>query len=258
MPTAPPWDPTAYLHYADERSRPFAELLARIPGEPATIADLGCGPGHLSRILRARWPDARIDAMDSSAEMIHRAWAEHQLPGVHYHLADVHTWRPSAPVDLLVSNAAFQWVHGHLELLAELADQVAPGGTLAFSVPGNFGEPNHQLLRTMAARAPYAEHTAGVQYPGSHDPQAYLAVLAGPGWEVDAWETTYLHVLTGADPVLRWISATGARPVLSALPPDLLEQFRSEYGAALRRAYPQQSYGTVLPFRRVFVVARRA
>jgi trans-aconitate 2-methyltransferase len=79
----------------------------------------------------------------------------------------------------------------------------------------------------------------------------------GQGWSVDAWETTYLHVLRGPDPVLRWISGTGARPVLQALPEHLRVSFEREYGAALRAAYPGREYGTVLPFRRVFCVAWR-
>lgn len=252
-----PWDPATYLHYADERSRPFIELLARVRCDATTITDLGCGPGHLTGVLRIRWPQARIEAIDSSAEMIARARADHAAEGVIYRRSDLRSWRPEAPVDLLVSNATFQWVPAHLDLLPELANQVAADGTFAFSVPGNFSEPSHQLLREFAARDRYAQHTAEVAYPDAHDPQTYLAALAGPGWQVDAWETTYLHVLTGDDPVLTWISGTGARPVLSALPEGLREEFRAEYGAALRQAYPAQPYGTVLPFRRVFVVARR-
>jgi trans-aconitate 2-methyltransferase len=132
---------------------------------------------------------------------------------------------------------------------------VAPGGAFAFSVPGNFDAPSHVLLRDLAAREPYAPHTTQVERPDSHDPETYLALLARPGWRVDAWETTYLHVLSGPDPVLRWVSSTGARPVLQALPDPLRARFEAEYGAALRVAYPEQPHGTVLPFRRVFCVA---
>ncbi len=74
---------------------------------------------------------------------------------------------------------------------------------------------------------------------------------------MDAWETTYLHVLQGADPVLRWMAGTGARPVLQALPDDFRARFEADYAAALRRAYPPAPYGTVVPFRRIFAVATR-
>jgi trans-aconitate 2-methyltransferase len=112
----------------------------------------------------------------------------------------------------------------------------------------------------LAAQEPYAAHTAHtaqVEQPDAHDPETYLALLARPGWRVDAWETTYLHLLSGPDPVLRWVSGTGARPVLQALPDPLRARFEAEYGARLRTAYPEQPHGTVLPFRRVFCVAHR-
>ena len=251
------WDPSTYLGFADERSRPFVDLLARVAVEPSTITDLGCGPGHLSAVLRSRWPQAEIEGVDSSASMIERATADNTDPRVSYQGADLRDWRAGAPVDLLVSNATFQWVPGHLDLLTDLADQVTPGGTFAFSVPGNFDAPSHVLLRELAAREPYAEHTAGVEAPSAHDAATYLALLARPGWRVDAWETTYLHLLSGPDPVLRWVSGTGARPVLQALPDPLRARFEAEYAVALRAAYPEQPHGTVMPFRRVFCVAQR-
>jgi trans-aconitate 2-methyltransferase len=74
----------------------------------------------------------------------------------------------------------------------------------------------------------------------------------------DAWETTYLHVLTGADPVLAWVRSTVLRPVLALLPEDDAARFTAEYADALRQAYPARADGTtVLPFRRVFAVGHR-
>ena len=101
-----------------------------------------------------------------------------------------------------------------------------------------------------------AAWTAGVATPSSHDAANYLRVLQESGCEVDAWETTYLHVLHGEDPVFTWVSGTGARPTLEALPTGLREEFEEEFRARLRAAYPPRDYGVVLPFRRVFVVAR--
>ncbi len=252
-----PWDPTSYLRHADERSRPMADLLTRVGVDAGLVVDLGCGPGHLTALLRRRWPGARVVGVDSSPEMVARARQDAAAPGVEYRLGDVRSFRPETAPDVLVSNATLQWVPGHLGLLPGLADLVAPGGVLAFSVPGNFDAPSHVLLREHAARAPFAEHTRDVGWPGSHDPEVYLQALSRPGWAVEAWETTYLHVLHGPDPVLRWISATGARPVLAALPDDLRPGFEAGYAAALRAAYPESAVGTVLPFRRVFLVATR-
>jgi trans-aconitate 2-methyltransferase len=253
------WDPTRYLSFADERSRPFVELIDRIErADAGRVVDLGCGPGHLTPLLRARWPDATIEGIDSSPAMIARAKADNRDPRVEYVEADLVDWTPSAPVDVVVSNAAFQWVPRHLELLPRLTDWVGDDGVFGFSVPGNFDEPSHRLLDELAATAPFADHTRGIQRPAAHDAVTYLASLAERGWAVDAWETTYLHVLTGEDPVYGWISGTGARPVLQVLPDELRADFVRRYQAALREAYPARAWGTVLPFRRVFVVARRS
>jgi len=251
----PTWDPDVYLRFADERSRPFFDLTARIGAEqPRQVVDLGCGPGHLTATLARRWPEATITGIDASAAMIAQAPATDR---VRFEVADLTRWRPDAPVDVLVSNATLQWVPGHLELLPELVAMLAPGGWLAVQVPGNFDEPSHVLLRELAVDARYREHTAGVEHPTAHDAETYLRVLLDLGLRVDAWETTYLHLLTGPDPVLRWVSGTGARPVLQALPDELRAAFEAEYAAALRVAYPERDGRVVLPFRRVFFVAQR-
>jgi trans-aconitate 2-methyltransferase len=249
------WDPAQYLRYADERGRPFFDLLARV-GAPAprTVADLGCGTGNLTETLAERWPGAEVIGVDSSADMIGSA-----RPGsrVRYVQEDLRTWRPAAPVDVVVSNATLQWVPGHLELLPQLVELVAEDGWLAFQVPGNFEEPSHVLRHRLEADPRFAPHLAGVRGPHASGPEVYLARLLDLGCEVDAWETTYLHLLAGDDPVFDWAVGTGARPTLQALPAPLREEFAEEFRRRLRDAYPATPHGTVMPFRRVFVVARR-
>jgi trans-aconitate 2-methyltransferase len=250
------WDPEQYLRFADERSRPFSELLARVGAEhPAVVADLGCGPATLTRRLAARWPEAQVEGVDDSAEMIRRA-REEAGDVVRLTLADLREWIPAEPVDVLLSNATLQWVPGHLALFERFAGFLAPGGWLAVQVPGNFGEPSHTELRALAAASPWHDRLTGVRWPAVDEPGTYLALLAGLGLDVDVWETTYHQVLPGEDPVLEWMRGTGLRPVLSALT-DAGERdaFESEYAARLRRAYPRHEHGTVLPYRRIFVVA---
>ena len=263
------WSPTDYLRFTDERSRPFADLLARVPGGPSTVADvvdLGSGPGHLTSLLRERWPDAHVTGLDSSLAMVGRAVAENTDPRACYELADVRDYARGATsttgADVVVSNATLQWVPDHEELLVPLAETARQ--TFAFQVPGNHDAPSHRMLREVAGRAPYADVVGPVRRRAVADPAGYVDLLARPGWEVDAWETTYVHVLHGPDPVLRWISATGAQPTLHALAAHDAEQgsqlrarFEAELGAALRDAYPTRDYGTPLEFRRVFVVVTR-
>ncbi|CAN5233324.1 methyltransferase domain-containing protein [soil metagenome] len=256
------WDPERYLTYADERGRPFVELVTRVAAmAPTTVVDLGCGPGNLTRLLVERWPGARVQGLDSSPAMIDAARRDPAAAEIAFSVADLRDWHPTRPVDILVSNATLQWVDGHLDLLPRLVGAVAPGGWFAFQVPGNFTEPSHELRRELAAEAPYADFTGALATPSSHDPATYLRVLEGLGCEVDAWETTYLHVLSAAvdpDPVFTWVSATGARPTLEALPPELRERFSTEFKERLRVAYPAVDGRVVLSFRRVFAVARVA
>lgn len=249
------WDPDRYLAYADERGRPFVELVARIGAtSPATVVDLGCGPGTLTRLLAERWPDARISGIDSSPEMIAKAA---EVGGeVSFSVGEVATWAPTEPVDVLVSNATLQWVPDHLDLLPQLLRHIRPGGWFAFQVPGNFDQPTHTIRRDLAAEEPYAARTAGVAAPDAYDATTYLDALARLGCTVDAWETTYLHVLQGPDPVFTWVSGTGARPTLQALEPDLRAAYEEEFKQRLAVAYPETAAGVVMPFRRVFVVAQ--
>jgi trans-aconitate 2-methyltransferase len=259
------WDPAQYLSFADERSRPFFDLAGRIAAtSPATVVDLGCGPGQLTASLAARWPDANVLGIDSSAAMIARAQAidDSGMAGrgtLRFRIEDVVDWKADSPVDVIISNALLQWVPDHLELLPRWVGWLADGGWLAFQLPGNFDQPSHAVLRELASSDRWRAALGGIQLNRqSADPGDYLDLLARLGLAVDAWETTYLHVLRGPDPVTEWYKGTGLRPVLAALEAAQAAEFVGEYGERVRTAYPAMPYGTVLPFRRVFVVAHKA
>jgi trans-aconitate 2-methyltransferase len=258
------WDPQQYLRFSDERGRPFTDLLARVPETaPGYVVDLGCGPGNLTATLADRWPDAEIVGVDSSAQMIsqaHEEFGDSPARRLSFVEADLRGWRPARPVDVLVSNATFQWVPWHLELLADLAGEVRPGGWFAFQVPGNFGEPSHTELAAVRDSPRWRDRFAGVAVarPWVAEPADYLERLVPHAATVDVWETTYVQVLQGEDAVLQWMRGTGLRPVLSELDEAEQVEFLEEYGARLRAAYPQRAFGTVLPYRRIFVVAQIA
>jgi trans-aconitate 2-methyltransferase len=267
--TAPTWDPAQYLRHAGHRARPFADLLARVPdlpGEPPRIADLGCGPGNVTAVLAERWPTALITGYDNSPEMLDKALVDHEgpTPGggrLDFSYADARTWVPPQPYGLIISNATLQWVPGHAERFGEWISGLVPGGVFAFQVPGNFGAPSHQLMRELAHSARWKDRLADTL---RHDdavlaPEVYLEKLADLGCAADVWETTYVHLLEGEDPVLDWVKGTGLRPVLTALAddPGAREEFLAEYRTAVREAYPSGAHGTPFPFRRIFAVARK-
>jgi trans-aconitate 2-methyltransferase len=267
--TSPTWDPSQYLRHAEHRARPFADLLARVPAlprDPARIADLGCGPGNVTTQLAEHWPAAHITGYDNSAEMLART-KEYAGPTsgggrLDFAHADLTDWAPAQTYDLIVSNAALQWVPGHLDAFPGWLDALAPGGTFAFQIPNNIDAPLHALMRELAATARWQDRLAHIlrHEDSVHDPLVYLDRLARLGCEVDLWETTYMQVLPGEDPVLDWAKGTGLRPALTALAddPEARDAFVGAYRDLLRDAYPTEPYGTVLPFRRLFAVARKA
>ncbi|MCW3844687.1 trans-aconitate 2-methyltransferase [Micromonospora yasonensis] len=253
------WDPSTYLRYGDERSRPFHDLVARIPAHrPRAVVDLGCGPGTLTATLAERWPDARVSGLDSSPEMVERAVAL-DVP-VGFAVGDVRSWHPEPDVDVVVCNAVLQWVPGHQELLTRWAAELPPGAWLAVQVPGNFAAPSHRLLREVAGRDRWRDTLAPLLREAPvDDPVGYAALLAGAGCAVDAWETTYVHLLpaAGADhPVLAWMDGTALRPVRAALDATGWADFRAELAVRLAEAYPVRQGQVYFPFRRIFVVAR--
>jgi len=288
------WDAALYQRFGGERARPFFDLLARVGAElPGYVVDMGCGPGNLTAMLAERWPLAQVCGVDNSPQMIEAArqlapagalqsgsarsgsarsgsarsagsagsrlpMTSH-APGLSFMLDDIRHWEPQSLPDVIISNAVLQWVPGHRELLVRWVDQLADDGWLAFQVPGNFDQPSHAILREMAASARWRSLLRDVELNRqSADPADYAELLARAGCEVDAWETTYVHILMGENPVLEWYKGTGLRPVLAVLDEDQAADFLAEYGEQVLAAYPPSSFGTILPFRRVFAVAHRA
>ena len=254
------WSPAQYHRYNNERSRPFFDLLARVQLEDVrTIADLGCGSGELTTALAERWPASRVLGVDSSPEMIAEAKAYELSGRMTFELSDFRQWNPPSPVDLLFSNAAFQWVTDHHTLMRRLFGMIAPGGALAFQVPGNFGAPSHDLLVKLRTSAKWNNRVGegADRHLVVQTPAWYLEFLTHLGMRVEAWETTYMHVLTGENAVLEWVKGTALRPVLAALSSTEQVEFCSEYSVLLNGAYPARDFGTVFPFRRIFVVSYR-
>ena len=252
------WDPEQYGRYDNERNRPFFDLLSQVAADsPISVVDLGCGPGELTAALAERWPSAVVRGLDSSPEMIERS-AAYTSDRVSFGIARAEDFDATG-VDVLISNALLQWVPAHTSLLTRWATELNPGGWLAFAVPDNFSAPSHALMRQLAESPRWSASLAGVlRNPLSVEPaEEYLSLLLDCGLTVTAWQTRYLHVLAGEDPVLEWVRGTGLRPILAALSPEDAAEYEASYRLLLREAYPRQSLGTVFPFLRTFVVAHK-
>jgi trans-aconitate 2-methyltransferase len=251
------WNPDVYLAFADHRGRPFFDLLSRVGADkPRRVVDLGCGPGNLTARLTQRWPGAVVEAWDSSPEMVQSA----RERGVDAGVSDVRDWAPKPDTDVVLSNATLHWVPEHAELLVRWSGQLAAGAWIAMQVPGNFDAPSHEAVRELARREPWVEPLQDLPFREGKvvdTPIGYAELLTDAGCTVDAWETTYVHQLTGEHPVLEWITGTALRPVQSRLTEPQWQEFRAELIPLLDAAYPVRPNGTTfLPFRRIFVVAQ--
>ena len=252
------WDPKTYLAFGAERTRPAADLLERVPLEsPQRVADLGCGPGNSTVLLRARWPKAEIDGIDYAPEML----ADARKSGVDARFieADIAEWTPERPYDVIYSNAALQWLGDHERLLPRLLSFVRHGGVLAVQMPRNFDERCHLLLRQAVGDPRWRDELKEVRdWWNVLDPEIYLDLLRPQAGSVDLWETRYFHVLQGKDPVFQWMMGTGLRPFAAALKTPLKEAFFDHYRGLLASAYPPRPGGqTIHRFLRLFFVVSR-
>jgi malonyl-CoA O-methyltransferase len=121
---------------------------------PRHVLDAGCGTGHCTRLLAARFPAARITGLDLALPMLDFAAAADPAPSrwtralravgaggsavsPRYVCGDI-TALPlaSGSADLIVSNLALQWMIDLPRALRELHRVLAVGGLLQFTTLG--------------------------------------------------------------------------------------------------------------------------
>lgn len=256
------WDSTQYEQFADLRTRPFLDLLARVPGaDPGLVLDLGCGNGIATLVAAEHWPDATVIGVDNSVDMLRQARARDTDARVRWVEADLGTVDVSSfgEPGVILANALLQWGPGHRELILRWLGALAGGGVFAMQVPGNFSAPSHRIIRNVTAAHPRAADLVGLlREDPVGSPSEYADLLTGAVALLDVWETTYLQVLDGPGaedhPVLEWVKGTALRPLLDVLDEAEADAFLTELAAELDAAYPRTSYGVPFPFRRIFAV----
>ena len=229
------WNPQQYLKFSGHRLRPALDLLMRIPDfEVRSVADLGAGAGNVTKLIKERWPDAVVVGVEGSLEMV--AAGKKAAPEVEWLHQDLGSWRPAHKYDLIYSNAALHWLPDHARLFPSLMEKIEPGGILAVQMPRNFGAPSHLLIAETALNGPWRaklEHL--VTAAPVQEPAFYHNLLARQSEELDIWETEYLQVLEGENPVKEWTKGTWLMRYLDALQGDEKAAFEAAYVNALRK-----------------------
>ncbi len=252
------WDPAQYLKFAAERLRPALDLLARIPAAaPHLVVDLGCGAGSLAALLHERWPQAALIGVDGSPEMLAKARADHTF--ANFIQADIAAWQPEQPPNVLYSNAALHWIPDHDALIVRLLRMLSPGGWLAIQMPHNFSAPSHTCIADALESGPWrSKLLPHLRREPVAPAQHYFRLLHAEAAALEIWESEYLQVLSGEDPVAEFVKGSWLKQFLDRLAEPERSAFEASYRARVARAYPKEADGrTLFPFRRLFIVAQR-
>jgi trans-aconitate 2-methyltransferase len=251
------WNPTQYERFRAEREQPFHDLVALITRRPAgRVVDLGCGTGLLTAGLHREFDAGETLGVDSSSAMLERARTL-EVSGLRFVRGDINEWEPGAPVDVVFSNAALQWVPDHPRLFKRLTGMLAPGGELAVQVPANFDHVSHTLASQVAGEEPFA--SAMGHYVRSFAvlvPEAYAALLHELGFAAQTVRLqVYGHVLESVDSVVEWVRGTLLTDYESRLTEALYMQFVERYRERLHAALgDQRPY--FYPFKRILLWGR--
>lgn len=254
------WDPAQYARFGDERSQPFFDLvgLLRTRRPIARVVDLGCGTGALTAALQEHTAAAEVLGVDSSETMRAHS-ARYAGGGLCFTYADIATFAPDTPFDVVFSNAALHWLPDHPRLLERITRYVLPdGGQLAVQVPANHDHPSHMLAHEVAREEPFASALDG--YARSVPvlaPEAYARLLDRLGYrEQHVRLQVYVHHLDSREAVVEWVRGTLLTDYQQRLAPDVFQRFLARYRERLLPALDDDR-PYLYPFKRILLWGRR-
>ncbi len=232
------YDEAAVLQH--EVCKRMDERLDLIKHQPAIVLDAGSGTGNALPALRARYPKARVIALDLAFTMLQmgrQQGRQHaQMPWWKSFLkqqdgalcGDIEQLPlASGSVDLVWSNLALQWMNDPDQAFAEFHRVLAPGGLLMFST---FGPDTLKELR--AAYSGVDKHTHVSRFIDLHDIGDILVKrgFADPVMDMEPFTLTYSDVRA----LMHDLKAIGAHNVTQDRPPGLTGRARL---AAVTQAY---------------------
>lgn len=248
------WSAKDYLKFEDERTRPVWDLANAIPlKDVRTIVDLGCGPATSTEVLAKHWPNAKISGFDASAEMVDSA--KKRLPKVDFFVEEIEKWTPAEDVDLLFSNAVFQWLPNHIDEMKRLVSTMKNGAALAVQMPDNLFEPLHRAMIHVAEDKRWSDRIGSVAREKLPNVSVYYDALRPLARYIDIWQTIYNPILANHEAIIDWVKGAALRPFLAPLSDEEKADYLALYLERLKKLYPTQFDGKVLlRFPRLFIV----
>jgi ubiquinone/menaquinone biosynthesis C-methylase UbiE len=223
-----------------------------LDGRPLRLLDVGSGTGTLSLAALERWPDARVDAIDASREMVSATEAgASTVPGAAARFSAVTAFADALPFpddtfDAVMSSFVLQLVPNRFRALREIRRVLRPGGQLAYvtwvsdtrrwkaddvldDLLDELGIPEEDddepAPAAGAGDLPSVESAAtGLRRAGFRDVTAEAARLT---YQFDA--VSYTGFITEFD----------EQVLADSMEPDVRERFERELRARLARLQPQ-------------------
>ena len=233
------WDPEQYQRFAAQRAEPFWDLIDMIHrGGIDRAVDLGCGTGALTVSAAEQLGIRHTTGIDNSPKMLEVAEA-HGRVEVEFRYGDISRWTSDADHDLVLANAALQWVPDHRAVLERWVAALAPGGQLAVQVPANHDHDSHLASAYVAAREPFRSALGGDPPPDPVAenvlaPAAYAELLYELGIEEPCVRLqVYPHVFDSSADVVEWTKGTSLTRFFKRLPVEMHEPFVDAYRAEL-------------------------
>ena len=229
-PRADAWDPQQYTRFQSERDQPFFDLLALVEEvERPVVVDLGCGDGRLTAHAHTHLGATSTLGIDSSPAMLAKAVGS---DGLTFELGDISEWTGSG-VDVLLANAALQWVPDHPGVLARWRAALAPGGQLAVQVPSNADHPSHLVAAEVADELGLPIEPDPVERNVLR-PEEYAELLVELGAARQHVRLqVYAHPMASSGDVVEWVKGTTLTRVKRVTDDAGYERFLDRYRARL-------------------------
>ena len=134
------WNAAAYDRVSEPHVRWGSSVVDRLElAGDERVLDAGCGTGRVTEQLLARLPRGRVIGLDASPGMLAAAARRLAPYGARVALVGADLRHPlplRAPVDAVLSTAAFHWIADHAALFRHLAAVLRPGGQLVAQCGG--------------------------------------------------------------------------------------------------------------------------
>ena len=254
----PKWNPIQYEKFLKDRTQPAIDLVNRLEEyAPNSILDLGCGPGNSTKVLKDKFPSAKITGADNSDEMLEKARGLY--PDTEFISLDANgdLYKINEKFDIVFSNACIQWLPNHKELLPKMMTLLKPNGILAIQIPMQREHPVHIIINELENTAKWSDKITPRQY-NNLTTEEYFDVLSDISNDFEIWETTYCHRMPSYESIIEWYKGTGLHPYLEQLDKSDAADFVNDVFVKLKQRYKMQKNGEILfRFPRLFFIVKK-